>query len=145
MINLSTITISTPTGKRVIYLSVVVLNLEELRNLKPGKINKLYLYNDLRDDHYKAAMPPEMSAVTPKSENMVIYYGQNFEQYYLGECTIDLDKKCYSNWKGTSEHFNEEDLKLITERLFSQQPELGMVTIFRPTMPSDINLSRRRD
>lgn len=159
MINIGIITIEGRKGKREIYVSPFLLNEEELANIKPGKIMKLYLYDDLKDERYFANMPAEVSKALNRLSSdepdefwrrkrnfrkTVVYYGQNFEPYLLGVFHIDFDKKEYANWKGTSEAFGEEDLKLVTEHLFQEDREHDYRTIMQLTVPSDIKIARLR-
>lgn len=144
MIHLNTITIPAPGGTREIYITPVKLNLEELRNIEFGEFKKLYIYDDLMGGTYTSAMPREFLPLSPRSKDFLIYYGQNFEDYYLGEFDVDFDNKVYTNWKGNFEKFNEEDQRNFGEHLWGSQTNSRTVTIFTPTKASDINVSLRK-
>lgn len=143
MISLNTITILTDRGNREIYISLAMLNPKALANLRPGKIKKLFLYDNLKDDRLKANVPPELLATMPHSKDLVINYGQSFDPYFLGELNVDFDKRCYSNWNSKSDQLTTVELKALMEQVFNGC-ELRTVTIFTPTKPSDINLALMR-
>jgi hypothetical protein len=144
MICLETITIKTQKGKREICLTPVMLTPEDFANIQSVTFKKLHLYDDLRDETYKKNNSIRYLDKMPNSEDLVVNYGQDFSNYYLGELDIDLDTKQYSNWKAKSDKFSVEDLKLLMEQLFSIDFKPGRVIIFTPTNPADINLGLRK-
>lgn len=160
MINLNTISIITEHGKCEFYLSPIKLHEKISADISFGKVTKLYLYSDLKDELYHSNLPVEYLQMFDRSklnlqeelvkkkmrdhENYVLFYGQSFEPYYLGDCDIDFDKKTYSNWRGNMKQFDEQYLEIIIKKIFNNGDDLDTKTIFSPTLPSNINLTKTK-
>ena len=143
MVSLIPFIIPEKKGDREVYISPIMLHSKELNKIKADKIEKLYVYSDLKDENYRGnALTDSLSLSEP--ENWIIHDGQNFEDYYLGQCDIDFDKKSYSNWRGKSEDFTERNLEVVANWLFNIQREPRKVILFTPTRASEFNLIRKK-
>jgi hypothetical protein len=143
MLNSYAITIKTERGVREIFVSPLLLQSKERPNIKSGVIEILYFYDQPRDNDYMTMIEKEILREEFKSDRYIINYGQDFEKYYIGSFCVDLDKKRYWQWKGKSDDFSEQDVRVLAEILFDPQSPTRSVTLFTPTRPSDINLTRK--
>ncbi|MFS2187458.1 hypothetical protein ACCC92_12345 [Mucilaginibacter sp. Mucisp84] len=144
MLNSSIITIETETGEREIYISPFLLQSKEPPNLKSGTIEKLYFYNDLNDDAYKATLALEPMRHQFKTDDYILNLGQNFENYYLGSFHIDFKNRRCWQWEGKPNMLTEHDVKNLGENLFNPNVKSRQFTLFTPTRPSDFNTGRLR-
>jgi hypothetical protein len=124
-----------------ILVSPLSLHSKEQPDIKPGKINKLYFYNQLKNDAYKAKIQQLAIQEQFKSDRFIINYGQDFEKYYLGSFYVDVEAKRFWQWEGNSTKFREKDVEFLADFLFNPDFDSQPVILFTPTLPSDINLA----
>ena len=142
MINLLPIPIQTESGEYMVYVSPVLLQPTDRPKFQSGKVGRLYIYKELRDDEYKSTVDPADLSLLRNPENIVIYYGQDFSKYYLGSFNIDFEHKRYWDWEGNTEQLTTQHIKALASYLFDPPSnQLPQVVLFTPTRPSDINLS----
>jgi hypothetical protein len=142
MTNCLILTIKVEGGEREIYVSPVMLQSKEPPDIKSGPIGRLYFYDPLRDDHYRENLKKDPIDERFKSNSYIINYGQDFEKFYLGSLWVDFDTKRHWQWEGNSSRLCEQEVNALGKLLFNSYSETRNVTIFTPTRPSDINLSR---
>jgi hypothetical protein len=140
MINSIIITITIESIEYCIFVSPISLHFKEQRDIKSGKIGKLFFYNQLKDDEYESNL--ERNFIDKKfiSDKYIINYGQDFEKYYLGSFHVDFNSKRFWQWEGNSNNFCEKDAKILADSLFNPDSKHQSIIMFTPTMPSEINL-----
>jgi len=136
------ITVDMENGGREILISPFLLQSKTPPDLKSGKIEILYFYEQLRDADYMKMLEQDSTASRFKSDEFIINYGQDFEKYYLGSLHIDFDAKRYWQWEGKPNKLSKQDVNALGESLLNLPLKSRSVTLFTPTRPSDINLGR---
>jgi|SRR5579863_895805 len=139
MLSTFTIKIKTEKGEREIYISPFLLQSKTRPDLKSGTINKIYFYDQLKDDQYDAAVEQDSYLKRVRTDKNVLNYGQDFEKYYLGSVYIDFETKHFWEWEGKPDGLSEQEAKLLGESFFDPEYEKRNVVIFTPTRPSDFN------
>lgn len=141
MLSTQTITINTKNGEREIFIAPFSLHSKTRPDLKPGSIHKLHFYDQLRDDAYEENLKQEVLPDKFRSDEYIINYGQDFEQYYLGSLNFDFETRRYWQWEGKQgDGLNDEEVKTLGESLFAPQSKMRNVVMLTPTRPSDFNL-----
>jgi len=140
MLNSFIITITIESIEYNIFVSPFSLHSKEQRDFKSGKIEKLFFYNQLKDDEYEAKLQQNFIDKKFFSDKYIINYGQKFEKYYLGSFNVDFDSKRFWQWERNSNNFREQDAKILADSLFNHSSKHQSIIMFTPTMPSDINL-----
>jgi hypothetical protein len=135
------IIIHSKEGKREILVSPFLLQSKELPDIKSGKLNKLFFYENWIDDEYKANLNQEYLDERFKTDRYLINFGQDFGRYYLGCLSIDVDTKRYWDWQGGYGKFDDNEVKILGESLFDLDAESRKITVFTPTWPSDFRFS----
>lgn len=142
MLNCYSIILNTGNRKREVLVSPLMLQSMEPPDIKSGKINKLFFYEQWVDEEYKANLKQEHLADEFKTDSYIISYGQDFGKYYLGYLSVDFDNKRYWEWHGQPGKLDDNDVKALGESLFNSDVESRSITIFTPSRPSDFNLRR---
>ncbi|MGZ3756471.1 MAG: hypothetical protein ACXVAY_16350 [Mucilaginibacter sp.] len=142
MLNCYSIILNIGNRKREVLVSPLMLQSKEPPDIQSGKINKLFFYEHLFDEEYKANLTQGHLADKFKADNYIINYGQDFDKYYLGCLNVDFDNKRYWEWNGQSGKLDDNDVKTLGESLFNADVESRSITIFTPTRPSDFKLRR---
>jgi len=136
------ITITLENIEYNIFVSPFSLHSKKRPEVKSGKIEKLFFYNNLKDaDYVTNLIQQNFIDQEYNSEKYIINYGQDFEKYYIGSFHVDVDKKLFWQWEGNSNKFNEQDVKVLADSLFNHNSNHKSIIMFTPTNPSDINLS----
>jgi hypothetical protein len=145
MLNSIIITITVENIEYDIFVSPFSLHSKEQCDIKSGKIEKLFFYNQLKDDEYETKL--QQNSIDKKfiSDKYIINYGQDFGKYYLGSFNVDFDSKRFWQWQGYSNKFREQHAKILADSLFNANSKRQSIIMFTPTMPSDINLKRSID
>lgn len=124
-----------------ILVSPFSLHLFNQSKLISGKIEKLYFYNNLRDDNYLTMLKKTGISEKFTSDEFIVHIGQDFGEYYLGSVQIDIEKGTYWDWEGKLSLFPEEQLIILAESAFHSGINCKPVTLLTPTRPSDLNFS----
>ena len=134
------VTITIESIEYHIFVSPFSLHSNKQRDINSGKVEKLFFYNQLKDDEYEEKL--QQNCIDKKfiSDKYVINFGQDFEKYYLGSFYVNFDSKKFWQWEGNSDKFQEKDAKILADSLFNPDSNHQPIIMFTPTMPSDINL-----
>lgn len=141
MLMSSTLTITIKHIEYNIFFSPFSLHIKEVPKFKDGKIEKLFFYNNLKDQAYSTLVKQHDKINQFESDDCVLNLGQDFGKYYLGSSDIDTENKVLSNWQGNLHAFTTEELALIADALFNPNNFLKPTRLFTPTTPSAINLT----
>ncbi len=137
MLNSYIIIIQEDDKNREVFVSPFSLHSKERPQIKSGKIEVLYFYENLRDNKYWAMLEKEVLAEKFKSDGYIINYGQDFGEYYLGSLRIDYDTKRY--WQ--PDKMNEQDANILGKALFDAGSLTNPVIMSTLTRPTDFNFT----
>jgi len=142
MLNSIIITIPIEDIEYKIFVSPFPLHSKEKLDIKSGKIEKLFFYNNLKDNEYETKLQQNFIDRIFTSDKYIINYGQDFEKYYLGSFNLDFESKRFWQWEGSSNKFREEEAEILADYLFNHSSKHQSIIMFTPTKASDFNLTK---
>jgi hypothetical protein len=141
MLNSFIITLTIESIEYQIFVSPFSLHSKEKPEIKSGKIEKLFFYNQLKDAEYEENIQNNLMDNKFNSENCIINYGQDFKKYYLGSFKLDFDSKRFWEWEGNLSNFREQEAEILANSLFNPSSNHKSIMMFTTTEPSDIKLN----
>jgi len=143
MISTDSIILNTENGRWEIVISPIMLHSKERPDVKPGKIVKLFFYENWIDEEYKENLSKqEYLLLMLKERNYLFNLGQDFSKFYLGSLNVDLEQQTYWDWIGEKDKLNNEDIDALGKSLFNPDTERKKVVIFTPTPASAFQLTK---
>ncbi|MGV3541249.1 MAG: hypothetical protein ACO1OQ_15645 [Rufibacter sp.] len=142
MLNLIKITIPIKGIDYEIFVSAFPLHSKGKLDIKSGQIEKLFFYNQLKDNEYKTKSQQNFIDNKFISDDYIINFGQDFEKYYLGSFNVNFDSNSFWQWEGNTNKFREEEAGILADYLFNHSSKHQSIIMFTPTKSSDFILTK---